>query len=404
MQKFLIPKNLEVSPLVENKPILIDYSHFIVDAIITYQRIDHRIPEEWVPLKYSELRKVIYKDEIKGILTILLKENIIETDNQYIVGEKSKWYKIAPKWVNNDLVFKQILTSKVSQKLKIKEKNLSPIKNKLRNLLKGIEINEDAKTIVDSINIKDGSRQSVWASIVRIQEGRWFCQEDNFGRLHTNISNLKREAKNYLTWKGNKLGSVDIKNAQLYFLGQVVQAYSYTRIYILYYIHTHLLTYSNQSYPMNPIFSFDTFLDAFLPPEVGVFVKIASKGKLYEFFMEKLNEVDRGKIKTDLLTCIFGKIRKKRTKIEKCLEEYFPAVYNVILELKSKNYEFLAQQLQLIEGDFVIETICRTLLDSYDIPIFTIHDCILTTEEHLETVKAVIKKEAEKFREPPTYG
>src|SRR6185312_15581463 len=139
MQKFLIPKNLEVSPLVENKPILIDYSHFIVDAIITYQRIDHRIPEEWVPLKYSELRKVIYKDEIKGILTILLKENIIETDNQYIVGEKSKWYKIAPKWVNNDLVFKQILTSKVSQKLKIKEKNLSPIKNKLRNLLKGIE-------------------------------------------------------------------------------------------------------------------------------------------------------------------------------------------------------------------------------------------------------------------------
>lgn len=52
-------------------------------------------------------------------------------------------------------------------------------------------------------------------AIDRIQRKDFhFLLDDKGGRFHSNLTNLKSELRNYLSWKGHKLVSLDIKNSQ----------------------------------------------------------------------------------------------------------------------------------------------------------------------------------------------
>ena len=55
-------------------------------------------------------------------------------------------------------------------------------------------------------------------SAERIERKEWlFKQDDNVGRLHTNLTGLKRELRKHLTINGEKLIGIDVKNSQPYF-------------------------------------------------------------------------------------------------------------------------------------------------------------------------------------------
>ncbi len=57
----------------------------------------------------------------------------------------------------------------------------------------------------------------------------------------------------------------------------------------------------------------------------------------------------------------------------------------------------LAFVLQTLEATLILDKVCANLLNKYEIPLFTIHDCIATTEEHIDKVEEEIATVYEEY-------
>jgi hypothetical protein len=69
-------------------------------------------------------------------------------------------------------------------------------------------------------------------------------------------------------------------------------------------------------------------------------------------------------------------------------------VFKVIELSKINDYRKFSVGLQKIESDMVLRTICKRIFDEKpDIPIFTIHDSILSTPENIEYIKRIMNEE-----------
>ena len=77
-------------------------------------------------------------------------------------------------------------------------------------------------------------------------------------------------------------------------------------------------------------------------------------------------------------------------------EQHFETTHRLFTEIKLKDYTFLPILLQRIESFLVIDTICKkiSLLDT-SIPLFTIHDSIITTKGNEKIVKQIMEFEIE---------
>jgi hypothetical protein len=81
----------------------------------------------------------------------------------------------------------------------------------------------------------------------------------------------------------------------------------------------------------------------------------------------------------------------------------FPTVFDFICEQKSSGYQELARNMQRAEANLMIDTVCLRLMKHHpEIPVVTIHDSILTTAEHLPTVKRIITEEFARMGLKPT--
>ncbi|WP_132055381.1 hypothetical protein [Pseudocnuella soli] len=77
---------------------------------------------------------------------------------------------------------------------------------------------------------------------------------------------------------------------------------------------------------------------------------------------------------------------------------HFPAVYALFSKIKEKDYTDLAIILQRIESYLFLEVICKRIGASFpEIPLFTIHDCILTTEGNEDIVRQIMQEELQQW-------
>lgn len=86
------------------------------------------------------------------------------------------------------------------------------------------------------------------------------------------------------------------------------------------------------------------------------------------------------------------------------IEREFPEVAEVVTAMKRRNilrekkdprpYRYLACVLQLFESTIMIYRVCgRILQERPDVPIWPIHDCIMTTAPHKEYVRRIMLEE-----------
>ncbi len=136
------------------------------------------------------------------------------------------------------------------------------------------------------------------------------------------------------------------------------------------------------------------------------FRELVLSGKLYEFICYSLhgqfldNETDRFSsremTKAEVLHMMYHNPLEKYSPAKdvfKSFKELFPEVAEVIELLKSKDYRDCPVLLQKIEANIILKRICKSINEKNPaIPLFTIHDSILTTEEHLDTIKSTIHK------------
>ncbi len=281
------------------------------------------------------------------------------------------------------------------------------------------------------------------------------CGPDtNVGRFHSFITKMKKELRPTISCQGKGLVAIDIKNSQPFLMISLLDPYVFTNntmdATILKYnknLSTNLSdfvfnssitssksfdanffnTSSNQLYQysynndvINNISSYDVnnnncttmfvnfVAQAFENQDVKKYIDWVTSGTFYEEFGKELAQRElipsdctnvRELAKEITIKVLFGKndSTKKVKKAVRAFREVFPTVFDVTEMVKfgdpeNRSHSALACTLQNLEAEVVLQHCCGMIASERpDLPIFTIHDSIVTTVGNEEYVMSVME-------------
>jgi len=109
-------------------------------------------------------------------------------------------------------------------------------------------------------------------------------------------------------------------------------------------------------------------------------------------------KVERPQFKQMFFTDVFFGRNIVQTPVTALFQREFPTVVQFIRQQKQPDYRTLAQNMQRAESKFVIDIVCRRLMEHHpEIPVITIHDSIMTTKEHAAMVKRIMAEEFQRM-------
>ena len=129
--------------------------------------------------------------------------------------------------------------------------------------------------------------------------------------------------------------------------------------------------------------------------DVKLYIALVSKGRIYEYLQDKMRLNSRGEAKKLFFSIVFGNPKATYGKHEReMFQKLFPTVFQVFVLIKSVKYQDLAILLQTIEST----QSCWILFvkgkpKRKELPIYTIHDSILTLDSEKESVGSIMKGE-----------
>lgn len=281
-----------------------------------------------------------------------------------------------------------------------------------------------------------------------IRRKRWFAQiDDTVNRLHSSITNLKSELRYCLTYDGKELVSIDIKNSQPYFSILLLNPRFYENTSMLGEMYMKRLKgkkkereiQTNPIQLFNPPITLQHFtslyksisnkssynalitilLSEYLAElkheksplakvaDAAEYIEQASKGTLYEYIAGTLISRDvavpeeRKELKAMVFQTLFTDNRffaQHDAAPKRIFTEIFPTVSQVFNLIKRKQSNDLPILLQQIESTIFLDHIAKRISEERpQLPIFTIHDSILTTVGSEEYVASIIKEECAKI-------
>ncbi len=213
-----------------------------------------------------------------------------------------------------------------------------------------------------------------------IAEGSWIFERDDFsGRIHTNLTGLKRELRPYLRVGGQPLCQIDIPCSQLAFIALVARR-------------------AERQYRRK--FVDDHFFEVW-------------ERDLYAHLGDKLG-LPRKEVKLHLTQrALFSSNRSpyQRHAVKKMFDREFPLLASYLKlvkdyepkpdddeDTKRKPYRVLAQKAQTAERQFVIDTVCRRLRrERREMWASTIHDSVLVLRGDAEYTRMVMLDEFDKL-------
>lgn len=299
-------------------------------------------------------------------------------------------------------------------------------------------------------------------NINRIDQGEYFLSVDaNIRRLHTNLTNLKGELRNFLTYDEQPLVSIDIKNSQPFlsmalfnpnFLKEVsitdssnlrdlttiplkpiagvgnddelrssrkfhlstvapsiYEELRNTEIKVPDYLRSHKKVKKGK-FPTTLLFSlimFSRLIHRSDNEDVMEFKNKVVSGMLYDFLKEKfrlnlgITFSSNKEVKAHVFSVLFTDNRfigQAKAAPKKLFAEIFPTVYRFFSLFKNKDKTVLPRILQSIESWLVLDKVCKRIAkEKKDLPIFTIHDSILTTQGNEGYVRSIMEEEIERY-------
>lgn len=457
-----IPENLNLLQLLADYPPSFDYNVDVILRIVSLisevkgYSYDEYSVDDYVLLNAEKIRKQGIR-KFKNYKDWLISNQVIETDNQYIVGEKSIGYRFSKKY-RTSLIVDQIknrtliraynkgFTNRVEGRIK---------QPKLYSWFMGLEIDDSAaieflkeKFEKDKANPKKKKRrkygqktgfkdpQNIYniskINVEKIKNKQFFFRIDKTaGRLHTNLTNIVSSVRNFITHKGEKLVTIDIVNCQpLMFtlvlrrefwtspiLDQVLSVTNDTQktsetfkllkhMTVKYYslFNINQLHYAKYTFLSPPMLS--KMHECTEDDDVELYVELVEKGCLYEYMEEELffseSEVskeiqNRKDIKDVIFSALFSSndfLNHKDARPKKEFDRMFSNVYNKMELIKEGQKNRLAILLQELESKLMLDCAAKRISkEKPSVPIFTVHDSITTTVGNEDYVKHIIIEE-----------
>lgn len=416
-QTVFIPKDINIGDLeLKNPPGFEEYHRdkalyiiSLLNSLRSYDRRRWERPDSFVRINTKLLEKASVRkanDYFKWLCDV----GVLEFGTDYRAGEQSKSFRLTsnyrtqvmPYEIQLNTLNKGIIRVKSTMKkqLYLKTKPYQEIETYLSSKIDGLKY--DYQAAMEAIECASGSMSigsynTTIESIERLKNGEYFWTIDQTShRFHSNVTNLKSEFRQFFTYKGRPLVALDIKNSQPYFLTKIIGRHTNT---------------PNTSQPTNNTIMFAESYRL----EFDSFCTKVYEGQLYEFIAEEANNMNlvssafgREDAKKGVFSFLYSHKERESNLVKNIIrpvfESNFPSITNTLDTYKSVDNRSLAIELQKLESNLILNRVVRQLMNELPfIPIFTLHDSIITTPAYSAYLeKVLVEKASELVGHPPT--
>ena len=373
--------------------------------------------DHWITLNATILKKRV-GDIYKAILEALFDFEVIDINHNYEVGDHSKAYFLLDKYQYSE-GFKKYSIEKGLLNKALEAKNrqkanlayLEDIKlpkiqrtvdlpdiifnGKYRTLINWFKDGkltidyEKAYAIIENRNYKElepDKYLSYLVAVDMIYDKDYNLKSDINQRFYSGITNLPKVLRKCLLYDGEELAGVDVSNTQPLLLSELCNP-----------IYLNQLKESKSIEVKEKLYDdFLTHLNTY-PEDLKQYKKLVESGKLYESFVGIAPDFTREIVKENMVKIINDKghnnTREKKI-LREALKQKFPTIAMLLTLLKSVNYKYTSYTLMTLEAqNFVIHfpEIFSYKEAHKNIPIFTVHDCFMTTTNHIDYLEKEIK-------------
>lgn len=374
-----------------------DKYHYMLSSITHQSVFDKSIKKN----DFVRISSKIWHDTINSRyrkrIDELINYGIIETDSKYFVGEFSKGYRFTSPYREKKLkrivIDDKKIIRRYSEHRKIYlENNIQLPEHKyLYNCLNHTEFLQDEALHFVKTQQFDDLKTSIYNMMIDyLASKNWHWKIDGNGRLHNNITNLPKSLRKFLrSPKNSPLFEVDISNSQPLLFNILIKEYMRgissgdSSIYIPSYVTTF--------------------------PDIELYRELTEQGIFYDNLMEKfvrgiesndylLDDLSVTEPREAFKITFFKKVfyskdnPSRPTNEREQFKHLFPTVSEIVAFYKKDNYKNLANRLQQVEAELIINRVVPQLAER-NIFCLTIHDSILTTPENIDVVKQIITSE-----------
>ena len=217
-----VPANFD--PAAHLDPHLIEYAdcaRYLLDTVFRKWTTYHARPTDPVPLKADRLRAYFNPDYrmFPLVRDSLVARGVLECDYRYEVGGKCYGYRLAEPFRTRHVrveLTRKPLVRKIARDRRIAWEGVSdPVHLHLRDHLARLEIAPEAHEVARDLDLarkRDLGNHRNAAS--RIADRDFHFAVCDYGRVHTNASNLSSRLRPYLRYEGEPLVQLDVRNSQ----------------------------------------------------------------------------------------------------------------------------------------------------------------------------------------------
>jgi len=266
--------------------------------------------------------------------------------------------------------------------------------------------------------------------------GDFHFSQDGFGyRIHSSITQMPKFLRSLITYDGEPLAEIDLSCSQLFFSTFLLDYRHWKTKKFLYYkkyldnIWYRILVISNSNSIeySNTIMCLHLLHESFKSIDnqsfthqstTTNFLKNCCSGQLYESIVDELDrkkyfpdfmpfKEKRNRVKSLLLDQLFADPNLPEHKKLFCPEirpiiDSFKALYPDVMLIYEKikkgqqkdRYKDLCRLFQRIESVAMQGFVCKRMNKEYPfIPLFTLHDCLITTEKNLSVIRQIMNEE-----------
>jgi hypothetical protein len=366
---------------------------------------------DFVPRKAAYLRKLVHPVHFEAIRDALVRGAVIEVDRRFTPGLRSFGYRIGPTFAATPFRRVKLTDPAAVARLKAARDDLRPpithpVHKRLWAWLQKVEIEyEAALRHLDGLGERPEAVCQLALTVEMIHDQEFYFSTDERGRTYTNVTSLKGDLRQFLRIDGRRLAGVDVGNSQPLFFGAVVldkvRQKSQRRS-------------PSTSVPLSPPPS-PSLYDACIgpnacelrdfPPDVVEYVRLCEAKRFYERMMEATGAdktMSREAFKPHFFETLFY-ARRQSAKYAAEFRRLFPTVFEVLSGLRERDHRQAALRLQEMEAAFVYKSVCRRILkDAPAVPLLTIHNAVVTTEDHAGYVRQVMAEEFGRLGLRPT--
>lgn len=413
-----------------------DRARYLLHMIHTQTIFNHRDRQDGVRLKAAYLRKFMTKKNYRGIIVDLEAGGVIEVERKAIQGKQSYKFRLAGDFRTQSCrryFPKDAYLVRALQKWRsdTDREITCPTRKHLREQLQRVRVEfEDARTLLAGLPLNDEGHADTLSCLERLHEEDWYFVADRQGRVHHNVSCLKRELRQFLRVEGEPLVELDISNSQPLFCGltyfiwlksgrsfaDLHSSDSLSEALCLKEDNLELLiaTRSSLSSQKKQKEGKGKGIPLRCPP-LGIvnsdamkYFVLCEQGQLYEYLAEKVGEdlsdnATRNRFKQKVFSHVmFARKKHMGNPLAQVFKREFPSIYELVMDAKLKDRSRLASWMQQVESDLVIDRVVKRFME--DRPhafILTIHDSVLTKKRDAKFARKLFMQEFGRFRVNP---